>query len=51
MTVTGRTVARSVALAKATCRSRPGWKTRTLAQAECSCFERGTVSRRRETLA
>jgi len=57
MTVTGKTMARFVALAQArptrlgeTCRSRPGWHTRTLAQAECSCFEQGTVSLRRETL-
>jgi len=27
------------------------WHSRTLAQAECFCFERGIISLRRETLA
>jgi len=52
------TVARSVVLAQArptrpseTDKGRPRWHSRTLAQAECFCFERGTVSLRWETLA
>ena len=57
VTVAGRIVARFVALAQArltcpgeTCRSRLG-VSRTLAQAESSGFERGTVSLKRESLA
>ena len=55
--VAGETMARSVTLAQArltrsgeTCRSKLG-VSRTLAQAESSGFERGTVSLRREPLA
>jgi len=50
--VVGRIVARSDTLAQAslsrlgeTCRSRPG------SHSKSSCFERGTISVRRETLA